>query len=146
MPPVFSHFGICVSDLDRSLTFYCEALGFVPTESHRIGSEFAGLMELDGVSLRSQFIRREGVAIELLSFAEPAPIGEPVRRPINQLGLTHLSFRVGDLDGTAARIGELGGTVLEHTRTGFEVSGTALDFVYCTDPDGVRIELMDLGG
>jgi hypothetical protein len=35
--------------------------------------------------------------------------------------------------------------VLEHTRTGFDFSGTALDFVYCTDPDGVRIELMDLG-
>jgi len=33
--------------------------------------------------------------------------------------------------------------VLEHTRTGFDFSGTALDFVYCTDPDGVRIELMD---
>ena len=145
MPPVFSHFGICVSDLDRSLTFYCEALGFGPAESHQIGSEFARLMELDEVSLRSQFIRREGMAIELLSFAEPAPFGESVPRPINQLGLTHLSFRVTDLDGTAARISELGGSVLEHTRTSFDLSGTTLDFVYCTDPDGVRIELMDLG-
>ena len=24
----FSHFGICVSDLDRSLRFYCDGLGF----------------------------------------------------------------------------------------------------------------------
>jgi len=145
MSPVFSHFGICVSDLERSLRFYCEALGFVPAEFHEIGSEFARLMELDRVALHSQFLRREEVAIELLGFTEPSPLGDPVRRPINQLGLTHLSFRVDDLPGTAARIAELGGTVLEHTRTGFDFSGTALDFVYCTDPDGVRIELMDLG-
>lgn len=146
MPTVLSHFGVCVSDLDRSLRFYCGALGFVPAESHEIGSEFARLMELDEVSVRSQFIRREGVAIELLAFAEPAPVGSTERRPINQLGLTHLSFRVDDLEGTAARIGELGGSVLAHTRTGLDVAGTHLDFVYCSDPDGVRIELMDLGG
>jgi len=145
VPPVFSHFGICVADLDRSLRFYCDALGFVPAESHEIGNEFARLMELDRVELRSQFIRREEVAIELLGFAEPAPVGDPVRRPINRLGLTHLSFRVDDLEGTAARIAGLGGTVLEQSRTRFDLSGTALDFVYCTDPDGVRIELMDLG-
>lgn len=145
MPPVYSHFGICVRDLEASLRFYCEALGFVPAESHQIGTEFARLMELDQVSLRSQFIRREEVAIELLSFAQPAPVGEPVRRPVNRLGLTHLSFRVDDLEGTAARIASFGGTVLEQTRTGLDFSGTVLDFVYCTDPDGVRIELMDLG-
>jgi hypothetical protein len=32
------------------------------------------------------------------------------------------------------------------TRTTFDLGESALDFVYCTDPDGVRIELMDLGG
>ena len=81
-----------------------------------------------------------------MAFAEPSPVGRPERRPINQLGLTHLSFRVDDLEAAAARIDELGGTVLAETRTALELSGTGLDFVYCTDPDGVRIELMDLGG
>ena len=146
MPPTFSHFGICVSDLERSLRFYCEALGFVPAESHQIGREFAPLMELDDVVLRSQFIRREGVAIELLGFEVPGPTGAGVRRPINQLGLTHLSFRVDDLAAAAARVGELGGTVLQQTRTTLAFGDAALEFVYCTDPDGVRIELMDLGG
>jgi catechol 2,3-dioxygenase-like lactoylglutathione lyase family enzyme len=37
MDPTFSHFGICVSDLDRSLRFYTEALGFEKAESHDIG-------------------------------------------------------------------------------------------------------------
>ncbi len=142
----FSHFGICVSDLERSLRFYCEALGFEKAESHAIGSEFAQLMEFPDVAVTSQFIRRGPTAIELLAFAEPAPFGPRERRAVNQLGLTHLSFRVRDVEGTMARIVELGGTVVKSSRTTIDLGGTALEFVYCTDPDGVRVELMDLGG
>jgi lactoylglutathione lyase len=144
--PAFSHFGICVSDLERSLAFYCGALGFEKAESHEIGSEFARLMELDHVAVTSQFIRRGPTAIELLAFHEPAPFGPRERRAVNQFGLTHLSFRVRDVAATAARIVELGGAVVGSSRTTIDLAGAALEFVYCTDPDGVRVELMDLGG
>ncbi len=146
MEPTFSHFGICVGDLDRSLRFYCDALGFEAAESHVIGSEFARLMDLADVEVTSQFIRREGTAIELLAFTEPAPFGARERRAVNQFGLTHLSFRVTDVDAVAARVAALGGAVVDTTRTTIDFGGTPLEFVYCTDPDGVRIELMDLGG
>jgi catechol 2,3-dioxygenase-like lactoylglutathione lyase family enzyme len=138
----FSHLGICVSDLERSLRFYCEALGFSAAESHVVGDEFGRLMELEAVSLRSQFVRRGAVAIELLEYSSPEVVGQPVRRPLNQLGLTHLSVRVDDVDAVAAAVERLGGTVVSETRTSFDLSGTTLDFLYCTDPDGVRIELM----
>jgi lactoylglutathione lyase len=144
--PVFSHFGICVSDLERSLRFYCEALGFEKAESHAIGSEFAQLMEFSDVAVTSQFIRKGPTAIELLAFEEPAPFGPRERRAVNQLGLTHLSFRVRDVAGTAARMVALGGAIVESSRTAIDLGGTALEFLYCTDPDGVRVELMDLGG
>ena len=65
---------------------------------------------------------------------------------MNRLGLTHLSFRVDDLEAVAAASRTFGGTVVASTRTTLDLGGTVLDFVYCTDPDGVRIELMDLGG
>jgi catechol 2,3-dioxygenase-like lactoylglutathione lyase family enzyme len=145
MEPTFSHFGICVSDLERSLRFYCEAFGFEKAESHGIGQEFAGLMDFPEVVLTSQFIRKGDTAIELLSFTEPAPFGDRERRAVNQLGLTHLSFRVGDLDATAAKVVELGGAIVESSRTTIEFGDTPLKFIYCTDPDGVRVELMDLG-
>ena len=141
----FSHIGICVSDLERSLRFYCEGLGFEPAESHTVGAEFGRLMEVDDVALQSRFVRRGGVSIELLHFDSPGHTGEPVRRPMNQLGLTHLSVRVDDVDAVAAVIESLGGTVLPDTRTTFG-SSNELDFVYCTDPDGVRVELMRLPG
>ena len=103
-------------------------------------------MELDDLELSSRMIHSGGTTIELLGYASPAVEGEPVRRPMNRLGLTHLSFRVDDLEEVAARIEEFGGRVVATTRTTLDLGGTALDFVYCTDPDGVRIELMDLGG
>ena len=141
----FSHFGICVRDLERSLRFYCDGLGFEKAESHAIGAAFARLMDLDDVSVTSQFIRRGQTAIELLAFADPAPVGDGARRPVHRLGLTHLSFRVRDLESTLERLVGLGGSVVETSRTTIDVGGTPLQFVYCTDPDGVRVELMDLG-
>jgi catechol 2,3-dioxygenase-like lactoylglutathione lyase family enzyme len=146
MEPTFSHFGICVSDLDRSLRFYCQALGFEKAESHTIGSEFAALMDLPEVAVTSQFIRKGSTAIELLAFSEPEPFGDKSRRAVNQLGLTHLSFRVADVEETAAAIVALGGSRVESSRTTIDFGGTPLEFVYCTDPDGVRVELMDLNG
>ncbi len=143
--PAFSHFGICVSDLEVSLAFYCGALGFEKAESHEIGSEFAALMDLPDVAVTSQFIRRGPTAIELLAFREPGPFGEQTRRAVNQLGLTHLSFRVDDLPATAARVVEFGGSIVESSRTTIDLGAAALEFLYCTDPDGVRVELMDLG-
>ncbi|HUC05416.1 MAG TPA: VOC family protein [Acidimicrobiales bacterium] len=145
MEPTFSHFGICVSDLEASVRFYCEALGFTRAERHQIGREFAPLMELPDVEVTSQFLRRESVAMELLAFGTPSPSGDRQRRAINQLGLTHLSFRVDDIETAAARVVECGGTVVEPSRTVIDFAGTPLTFLYCTDPDGVRVELMDLG-
>jgi lactoylglutathione lyase len=141
-----SHLGICVSDLETSLRFYCDGLGFVEVAAHEVGPEFEALMEVEGVRLRSRMIARDGVTLELLGFDAPGVTGDGSRRPMNQLGLTHLSLRVDDVEGTASAIEALGGAVVRSTRTTIPLGETTLDFVYCTDPDGVRIELMDLGG
>jgi catechol 2,3-dioxygenase-like lactoylglutathione lyase family enzyme len=141
-----SHLGICVSDLDRSLRFYCEGLGFEEVAAHDVGEEFAALMEVDGVRLRSRMIAKDGFTLELLGFDSPGVTGDGERRPMNRLGLTHLSLRVSDVEATAATIEAFGGTVVRPSRTTLEMSGIRLDFLYCTDPDGVRVELMDLGG
>jgi catechol 2,3-dioxygenase-like lactoylglutathione lyase family enzyme len=146
MTVAFSHIGICVSDLERSVRFYRDALGFEVAQEHTVGTEFATLMELEDVRLRSCFLRRDGVSIELLHFDEPGHCGEGVRRPMNRLGLTHLSVRVDDVDAVAEAVGRAGGTVHTGTRTTFGSESDALDFVYCTDPDGVRVELMHLPG
>ncbi len=127
MATTLSHLGVCVSDLERSLRFYCEGLGFEPAGGHDVGPEFARLMELDDVSLDSRFIERDGLRLELLGFRSPPVVGDGSRRAMNAVGLTHLCVRVDDVDAVASALEALGGTVVTPTRTTFDLGAEPLD-------------------
>jgi glyoxylase I family protein len=133
----FSHIGICVSDLGRSERFYTQALDFVLSHSVEAGPPFDIVSELPQLKLRASFLKRDGITIELLYHEHPVAVGSSERRPMNQLGLTHLAFTLDDISQTADRIVKHGGRVYPQTR----VNSRAGDFVFCTDPDGTRIEL-----
>ena len=138
----FSHLGLCVSDLARSLRFYCEGLGF--QEASRLafqGGPSATLLELPDVDLEAVFLRRDGLVLELIRYAQPTATGDRAPRAMNRLGLSHLSMRVAGADAVAARLVELGGRVLEQTRIENPELGASAVFVL--DPDGTRIELVD---
>lgn len=142
-----SHVGICVSDMARSLRFYTEGLGFTPTVDYTVGPEFGGLMEVEGSQVASQFLTSGTMTVELLEFVEPGHTGDGTRRAMNAVGLTHLCLRVDDVDAAAASLVAAGGHVVEGTRTTLDMGPDArADFLYCTDPDGTRIELMHLPG
>ena len=133
----FSHIGICVSDLKRSERFYSEALGFVLSHSAEAGPPFDIVAELPELKLRASFLKRDGIMIELLYHEHPVAVGSSERRPMNQLGLTHLAFTLDDISPVADRIVKCGGRIYPQTR----VKSRAGDFMFCTDPDGTRIEL-----
>lgn len=139
----FSHSGLCVSDLDVSLRFYTEGLGFDVAEGYDVGDEVAATLEVPlGVQLRSQMIVKDGTKIELLGWTSPAVHGAPSQTR-NHLGLTHLSFEVEDMPAIEARLVALGATVIESTRTHIDMGSATLDLLFLADPDGTRIELME---
>ncbi len=142
-----SHRGICVSDLAASERFYREALGFEEYQDHGVieGPDMDRTMEMPDVRLRARMLRYPGgPVIELLHFLQPAASGPREKRSTLQYGLVHLSFYVDDIDATMQKIRDAGGTVYDHTRVQGGEGGITL--VYCTDPDGVRIELMHQPG
>ena len=59
---------------------------------------------------------------------------------MNQVGLTHLSFRVHDLDAVCAQIEAAGGGVLRETL--IAPPGSPTRVIMACDPDGVRFELI----
>jgi catechol 2,3-dioxygenase-like lactoylglutathione lyase family enzyme len=142
-----SHRGICVSDMARSEAFYREALDFADYQDHGLieGYDMEKTMQLPGVRLRAKMLRRaDGPVIELLKFETPEATGPREKRSTLQYGLVHLSFYVDDIDAAAGRIVDAGGAVWEPTRAHYAENDTTM--LYCTDPDGVRIELMKAPG
>jgi glyoxylase I family protein len=148
-----SHIGICVSQLERSLAFYRDALGF--REVHRLrveGDAASTLLELEAVQLEAVYLERDQSRIELLHYLHPElqpglhppDDGVATPRPMNAMGLTHLSLRVSDLDATLGRIEAAGGSVMSATRTGNPAYRAGA--VFALDPDGTRIELVEMPG
>ena len=92
------------------------------------------------VSLHAVYLERDGATIELLHFASPGNTGESSSwRPLNQTGLTHLSFQVEDLDLVIGEVVRCGGRVHDDTRIHPSADVAA---IFCTDPDGTLIELV----
>lgn len=150
----FSHVGVCCSDLDRSTRFYTEVLGFEVVFTMDFGEELASTMEHSNgpMHFESRMLRRGDVRLELLHWLEPEAGGSRERRSMTQFGMTHLCFRVDDIDDLGDLAERHGGAVHRHTLSelpGAGVGGKAVKLMYLTDPDGVRIECMsgapDLG-
>ncbi|HEY5154306.1 MAG TPA: VOC family protein [Acidimicrobiales bacterium] len=141
-----SHLGLCVSDLERSTRFYCDVLGFREQFTMTMGDEVAATMEQDpGIGFTSRSLIRPDLRIELLAWDTPAAVGDGQRRPMTQLGLTHLCVRVERIDELAQAAVAAGGAYHPETLSilpGMGVDGADVELVYLTDPDGIRIECM----
>ena len=116
------HVVFYVKDLNRSLAFYRDLLGF-----QEIGTTFGGA----AAALTSGRTHHELLLIEV----GPAP-GPP---PGPRLGLYHIGIKVGD------SLNELRAAKQDLERAGVPITGmsdhTVSQSLYLTDPDGNEVEL-----
>jgi lactoylglutathione lyase len=139
-----SHFGLCVSDLERSLHFYCDGLGFekggtypeIGTPENRAFGAL-GLPDDAVIDWISQFVIKGPLNLELFGYRSPRPYGSASASRA-QIGFTHLGFYVDDLEEAATRLESCGGKVLTRSRFSMGVEG-----LFVADPDGVQIELLE---
>lgn len=135
-----SHVGVCVSDVERSIAFYRDGLGFQPVHELRVEGEPSDtLLKLRDVRLHAVYLERDGVRIELLHYQSPkSPARAPVRS-MNDLGFTHLSVVVDDIDAALEPLEAAGATIERDTRIRF---GDRTVAAMIRDPDGLLIELV----
>lgn len=138
-----SHMGLCVTNLDRSLRFWCDGLGFELAERYELTDTLApGLAQAlevaPPVELVSQMIVLGEWKFELLEYQTPTPRGMPSNSR-GLLGYTHMSFWVDNVDAEAQRLVGFGGRILPTTR-----SHPGIPIQFIADPDGARVELMGL--
>jgi catechol 2,3-dioxygenase-like lactoylglutathione lyase family enzyme len=140
MITAFSHVGISVSNLERSLAFYRDLLGMrVIQEVPFGGPSYDAIMGVNGTDGRIAVLRTQNLEIELLEFRRPLPRpADPDRRVFDQ-GLSHFAIHVADIAALRARL-EAAGVRFHSALVYFPRCATTA--VYFRDPDGNLIEMI----
>lgn len=134
-----SHIGICVSDLEQSLGFYRDLLGFRETNRLEVQGVLASqLLQLPDVDLAAIYLERDGLTLELLYYRHPDGLAGERPRPMNQHGLTHISLQAEDPAAALAEFRAQGVEVLDSTVV--QVGGAVVAFLLL-DPDGQTLEI-----
>ena len=134
-----SHIGLCVTDADRSMEFYCDLLGFTKSDELEVeGPLPSQLLGLEGVDLRAIYLERDGMVVELLHFRAPASESDTGPRPFNVAGFTHLSMQAEDPGMTLEELRQAGVPIVEESVLRI---GEAVVAFFCLDPDGQRVEI-----
>jgi lactoylglutathione lyase len=118
------HTAVTVSDMERSMKFYTEVLGFVAHQT------------IDLPGLHIEYLKLGDSLLELFAVKDAA--GDP-RRQIGQVGFQHLCLLSDDLEGDAARLKDKGVNFTTQPQAAEGVKKLA----FFEDPDGVNIELVE---
>ena len=124
------HVTISVSNINRSLAFYRDLLGF---------PVLGRLYYHNAVGLTIDFLEiGEGHILEIFSFSTPTQPAAWIANDL-QTGLRHVRFRVNDVDATTARLKQAG---VRFTLDPLDATG-GVRIAFFEDPDGNALELID---
>ena len=137
------HTAISTGDLERSLRFYRDLLGFeeIFSSAWEVGTEMAdSITGLKDSSAHLAMLKAGNAYIELFQYASPKPKpGEP-RRPVCDHGITHICLDVTDVETEYERL-KAAGMIFHCPPQEFEEGIRA---TYGRDPDGNVVELLEV--
>ena len=138
---------ITVSDMDRSLSFYGEVLGFQPVGDVEIaGADFERLFGVFGLRARIVRLRLGDEFVELLQFIAPRGRPMPADSRSNDRWFQHVAIIVSDMDKAYARLRQY---KVEHASTGpqrlpdWNPNAGGIKAFYFRDPDGNHLEILE---
>ena len=137
-----NHTSFTVSNLDRTIAFFRDCLGFeVTSKAPREAPLTERVTGIPGAKITVAYVRGPGHSLELIEFHGPASKGKVEARACDT-GAFHVAYNVDDLDGALAAVKEYG--VLQVaapiTVDGGPNKGARIAFV--RDADGIMLELI----
>ena len=137
------HTGITVSNLERSLAFWRDVLGFeLSHRAHQIGDLASEITGVSGAEILIAVLKTPtGHKIELLEYVAPADRQRFAPRPCD-VGSVHVALTVDDLAAVLSAIAPFGWKAAGHPQTLQSGPNAGKRVVYVRDPDGTTIELM----
>lgn len=137
--------GVVVSDLEKSLDFYINVIGFKKVGGFEVDEDFATRSGLTGgppitVTTLKLEDKPEATEWKVISFGKKAP--DPLPKYIQDIvGMRFITINVNDLSPVLKRIKEHKVELLGETPIPLGSSGEN-HFVMVSDPDGILIELI----
>lgn len=138
-----NHTGITVSDLERSLVFWRDVLGFeLSHRVHQTGELASEITGVPGAEISLAVLKAPGHKIELLEYHAPADRKKHFDARPCDIGSAHVALTVDDLDAALKAISASGWKVPGRPQTLQTGPNAGTRVVYIRDPDGTTIELM----
>ena len=139
------HTGITVSNVERSLAFWRDVLGFeLSHTAHQTGEMAKEITGVEGAEIKLAVVKTPGGhKIELLEYLAPANRKRASLRPCD-VGLVHVALLVEDLDAVLERIAASGWESAGKPQTLSTGPNAGKRVVYVRDPDGTTIEFMQV--
>jgi catechol 2,3-dioxygenase-like lactoylglutathione lyase family enzyme len=138
------HFSFTISDMDRSLAFYTDILGMrILSDVIVQESPDHSVTGIPDARLRIVHLNAYGCVVEFIQYL--SPIGKSLDARTCDTGSAHIAFVVDNMEATCRELQGKGVQFKsEPVVTGSE-PGTIVKSVYFLDPDGITLELVEVG-
>ncbi len=138
------HTGITVSNLERSLAFWRDVLGFeLSHTAHQTGEMASEITGVAAAEIKLAVVKTPGGhKIELLEYIAPADCKRHVDFRPCDVGSVHVALIVADLDAVLSAINVSGWKAAGKPQTLQSGPNAGKRVVYVRDPDGTTIEFM----
>ena len=138
------HTGITISNLERSLAFWRDVLGFeLSHTAHQTGEMANEITGVEGAEIKLAVVKAPGGhKIELLEYLAPAERKWNVNLRPCDIGFVHVALIVDDLNAILSAINASGWKAAGKPQTLRSGPNAGKQVVYVRDPDGTTIEFM----
>ena len=137
------HTGITVTNLERSLAFWRDVLGFeLSHRAHQKGGLAEEITGVSGAEIQLAVLKTPtGHKLELLEYLAPADRKHINPRPCD-VGSVHIALTVDDLDAVLSAIAPFGWKAAGEPQTLASGPNAGRRVIYVRDEDGTIIEFM----
>ena len=142
---ILDHVAVTVSDMERSLAFYCDLLGLQEVERHHLEGEIiskmAGKPDVIMEVVRLEAPETPGVMLDLQQYV--APEGKVSDAQLGDVAHAHFCFGVPDVWAAYKDLTEKDVEFVSEP-VSFDLEWGIVYVVFFKDPDGFILELMQV--
>jgi catechol 2,3-dioxygenase-like lactoylglutathione lyase family enzyme len=139
-----NHTSFTVSNLDRTVAFLRECLGFeLVSKAPRDPKLVSRITGVEGADMMIAFLKAPGHTLELIEYRAPANKGAVKARPCDT-GFAHVAFNVDDAVAAVAAVERYGVNSIAPPVTIDQGPNKGRKVVYVRDWDGVTIEFIEV--